>query len=67
MWELYKYEEYDDGDVYTEKAGLYDIAEWWLRTYPEDIFVSAPPEIVAIREQIKAILAKRKKKDDKKM
>ena len=36
--------------------GLWDICEWIIETYPEDIFVSAPKEVVALREASKAIL-----------
>lgn len=36
--------------------GLFEVCAWWILTYPSDIFVSAPPEIVKIRELMKVIL-----------
>ena len=41
-------------------AGLYDVCEWWIETYPEDAFVSAPEPIVTARNAMKEILAMRK-------
>jgi len=43
-----------------KKAGLYDVAEWWLEKYPEDIFVEEPKSVVEIRERMKLILSVRK-------
>jgi len=39
-----------------EKAGIYDICQWWIDTYPEDVFISDPPSVVAAREFMKEIL-----------
>jgi len=39
---------------------LYDVCEWWIETYPEDIFVNEPKEVVQIRNLMKEILKKRK-------
>lgn len=39
-----------------EVAGLPDICKWWMYHYPEDIFVTSPPEIIAIRNEMKVIL-----------
>lgn len=46
------------------QIGLYDICEWVLQTYPEDIFVKKPDEIVALREICKKILSMRSKKNE---
>lgn len=46
------------GELYKEngeKAGIYDICQWWLDTYPEDVFVSDPPSVVAARKFMKEI------------
>jgi hypothetical protein len=36
----------EDGRV----AGLQDIAAWWIRMYPSDVFGEKPKDIIAIRE-----------------
>jgi len=41
--------------------GLWDVCEWVIETYPEDIFVTGPEEIVELREACKKILSKRKR------
>ena len=38
---------------------LYEACEWWIKTYPEDIFVNEPKEVVQICELMKEILKKR--------
>lgn len=38
---------------------IYDLAEWWIETYPEDIFVTEPEPVVKVREGMKEILAVR--------
>ena len=45
---------------YNIEISLYDICEWWIETYPEDIFVNEPKEVVQIRNLMKGILKKRK-------
>jgi hypothetical protein len=35
-----------------EEAGLWDVCAWWMETYPDDIFISDPPEVVEIRNQM---------------
>lgn len=40
-------------------AGLYDVCEWFIYNYPEDIFQKVE-EINDIRDACKNILAKRK-------
>lgn len=42
-------------------AGLYDVCEWFVEKYPEDIFQSVK-EINDIRHACKTILSKRKNK-----
>ena len=37
---------------------LYEACEWWIKTYPEDIFVNEPKEVVQIRRLMKEILKK---------
>ncbi len=32
-----------------EPAGLWDVIEWWVATYPPDIFLTRPSQIVRIR------------------
>jgi hypothetical protein len=45
--------------------GLYEVCEWVIQTYPEDIFIKQPVEIVALREVCKKILSlKREIKGD---
>jgi len=42
-----------------KKASLWDVCEWWIQTYPDDIFVTKPQLIVKVRELMKEILSKR--------
>lgn len=51
MMNLYR----EDG----ETASLWDMCEWWIELYPDDIFVENPKEIIQIRELMKKILKKR--------
>ena len=39
--------------------GLYEIAQWFIDTYPEDVFITKPKIIIEIRELLKKILKKR--------
>lgn len=39
-----------------EKAGIYDVCQWWIQTYPEDVFISTPVQVVKIRDNMKDIL-----------
>ena len=32
-----------------ETAGFWDIIQWWITAYPDDIFITEPEEVVAIR------------------
>ena len=41
------------------EVGIYEICEWWIETYPEDIFVNEPKEVIQIRNLMKEILKKR--------
>jgi hypothetical protein len=43
-----------------QHASLYEICEWWLEKYPEDIFEKEPAEVVEIRRLMQRILLKRK-------
>lgn len=47
--------------IYNENGkpiGLKEIAEFFIETYPDDIFINQPEEIVAIRENFKKLLKK---------
>ena len=44
-----------------EEAGFYDVCEWWIENYPDDIFINEPKEVVEIRKLMVKILDKRKK------
>jgi len=37
-------------------ATLKDVCEWWIKTYPEDVFHTAPVQVVEIRNNMKVIL-----------
>lgn len=50
---------YDEVGQLMSKASLYDVCEWWIQTYPADIFVNEPKQVVEIRLQMQKILAKR--------
>lgn len=41
-----------------DELSLERVIDWWLRTYPEDVFVKQPEEIVAIREVMEKIKRK---------
>jgi len=43
-----------------ERASLYDVAEWWIEHYPEDIFVREPEFIVQIRILMEKLMANKK-------
>ena len=47
-----------DTDDTTEQipATLKGVCEWWVNTYPEDVFYSAPIQIIEIRKHMKVIL-----------
>jgi len=38
------------------EASLYDVCKWWIETYPDDIFINEPKEIVEIRKLMIKIL-----------
>ncbi len=59
----------DRDDVLVEIGGkkyipdsLESVCRWWIATYPDDIFVVNPKEIVEIREKMKEILQQVAKK-----
>ena len=56
MTQLFK----DDGTGELQEVGLFDLCEWWIETYPEDVFVNEPKEVVQVRELMKKILNMRK-------
>jgi len=56
MTQLFK----DDGTGNLEEVGLFGLCEWWIETYPEDVFVNEPKQIVQVRELMKKILEMRK-------
>ena len=39
--------------------GLYELAEWWIETYPDDIFITGPKLITEIRDRFIEILKKK--------
>lgn len=41
---------------------LYELAEYFIKVYPEDIFVNNPKSIIKIRDGFKEILELRRKK-----
>jgi len=41
-----------------EDLSLKQVIDWWIKTYPDDVFVTAPPEIVGIRNLMIAIKQK---------
>jgi len=56
MTQLFK----DDGAGDLQEVGLFDICEWWIETYSDDVFVNEPKEVVQVRESMKKILEMRK-------
>ena len=59
----------DQDDVLVEIGGkkyipgsLESVCRWWVATYPDDIFVENPKEVVEIRERMKSILQQLAKK-----
>lgn len=47
------------GALYDENGrqlSIYDLCEWWHMTYPSDIFVNGPSEIVQIRSLMRKVL-----------
>jgi hypothetical protein len=42
----------EDGDM----VGLREVCEWWVKTYPDDIFINEPKRVAEIRELAKEIL-----------
>ena len=56
MTQLFK----DDGTGELMEVGLFDLCEWWIETYPEDVFITEPKEVIEIRRLMQIILAMRK-------
>jgi len=44
-----------------QEAGLYDICEWWIETYPSDVFIKEPKPIVEARMCMRNILIRKEK------
>ena len=42
------------------EAGLYDLCEWIIDSYPDDIFVTDPKPVIRLRQAAREILALRK-------
>jgi len=59
--ELYKMDSgIKEHELVVNKAGLWDVVDWWIENYPSDIFVVDPPEVIKIRELMIKIKEKRK-------
>jgi len=54
-WEI-SAERQDELRELFKSIGLRDVLEWWVMTYPDDIFIERPKEIVEIRRLMKRIL-----------
>ena len=48
-----------------EPASLYDVCEWFIQTYPEDVFVSSDNPVHQIRDLSKKVISMRDKKRGK--
>ena len=48
------------------EVGLREVCRWWINSYPEDIFIKEPADIVQARKCMQRLLDKmQKKKEDK--
>lgn len=45
-----------------ESASLKEVCEWWVKTYPNDIFVTEPKEVVEVRDLMYILLHQLNKK-----
>jgi hypothetical protein len=52
--------DYDNIKDDVREAGIYDVCEWWIETYPDNIFVNEPKDVIQIRELMKKILKLRR-------
>lgn len=43
-----------------KEASFWDVVDWWIETYPDDIFINDPPEVIKIRELMLEIKKKKK-------
>ena len=48
-----------DLDEKFKDINIWEIAEFWIKTYPDDVFVNGPYPIVEIRELFKEMLKKK--------
>jgi hypothetical protein len=55
-----KTQNFERVDEIMYEVSLFDLCEWFIEKYPEDVFAKKPEEIVIIREQMKKILEKGK-------
>ena len=65
MKQLLVIRESSQGEIDPEYATIFDVCEWWIDTYPEDIFVGddkGAASVSHIREQCQKILAMTKEK-----
>lgn len=46
-----------------QEAGLYDVCEWIIDSYPDDIFVTEPKVVIKLRQAAKEILLLRKEQE----
>lgn len=46
-----------------DEVGLFDVCEWFVDTYPDDIFIKEPSDIVTIRNCCQNIINMRKVKE----
>lgn len=46
-----------NGKKYIQNS-LESVCRWWIVTYPDDIFVENPKEVVEIRERMKKLLSR---------
>jgi hypothetical protein len=51
---------YKPNGNYIDTVGIYDVCEWWIENYPDDIFINEPKEVVEIRKLMQKILEKKK-------
>jgi len=54
-WKVSEERKEELGELF-KSITLTDILEWWIITYPDDIFVERPKEFVEIRRLMKKIL-----------
>ena len=48
-----------------KEISIWEIAEFWIKTYPDDIFISGPYPVPQIRELFKELLKKQRDNNGK--